>query len=336
MRRTVERSPIGGPTTPGQRDSSRTSGVDHTPPVRSGPLPSIGCRPSPSPPATSRPGISPRPSRGCWRASRPVSGIQTLLGVTGSGKTFTMANLIAQTGRPALVIAHNKTLAAQLCNEFREYPARQRGRVLRQLLRLLPARGVPAGDRYLHREGLVDQRRDRPAAPCRHQRAARTARRGHRRVGQLHLRHRVTRLYRDRLLLLTRRRGTSARRHLPQAGRGAVPAQRHGAGARPVPRARRRVRGPARQHGDRVSGLDVRRRGGVDRPFRRPDRRGPRVGRPRGHLAGDPLRHAAGHRPAGVAWRSGTSSRCVPTNSIATASSSRPTAFVSAPSTTWR
>ncbi len=45
---------------------------------------------------------------------------QTLLGVTGSGKTFTMAQVIAQSGRPALVIAHNKTLAAQLCNEFRE------------------------------------------------------------------------------------------------------------------------------------------------------------------------------------------------------------------------
>jgi excinuclease ABC subunit B len=45
---------------------------------------------------------------------------QTLLGVTGSGKTFTMASVIADVGRPALVIAHNKTLAAQLCNEFRE------------------------------------------------------------------------------------------------------------------------------------------------------------------------------------------------------------------------
>lgn len=46
---------------------------------------------------------------------------QTLLGVTGSGKTFTMANVIAKTNRPTLVIAHNKTLAAQLCNEFREF-----------------------------------------------------------------------------------------------------------------------------------------------------------------------------------------------------------------------
>lgn len=46
---------------------------------------------------------------------------QVLLGVTGSGKTFTMANLIKQMKKPTLVIAHNKTLAAQLCNEFREF-----------------------------------------------------------------------------------------------------------------------------------------------------------------------------------------------------------------------
>lgn len=46
---------------------------------------------------------------------------QVLLGVTGSGKTFTMANVIEKVQRPALVIAHNKTLAAQLCNEFREF-----------------------------------------------------------------------------------------------------------------------------------------------------------------------------------------------------------------------
>ena len=44
--------------------------------------------------------------------------MQTLLGVTGSGKTFTMANVIANVNRPTLVLAHNKTLAAQLCSEF--------------------------------------------------------------------------------------------------------------------------------------------------------------------------------------------------------------------------
>ena len=46
---------------------------------------------------------------------------QVLLGVTGSGKTFTMANVIANLNRPTLVLAHNKTLAAQLCSEFREF-----------------------------------------------------------------------------------------------------------------------------------------------------------------------------------------------------------------------
>ena len=46
---------------------------------------------------------------------------QTLLGVTGSGKTFTMANVIEELNKPTLVIAHNKTLAAQLYNEFKEF-----------------------------------------------------------------------------------------------------------------------------------------------------------------------------------------------------------------------
>ena len=46
---------------------------------------------------------------------------QVLLGVTGSGKTFTMANIIAKMNRPTLVLAHNKTLAAQLCSEFKEF-----------------------------------------------------------------------------------------------------------------------------------------------------------------------------------------------------------------------
>ena len=46
---------------------------------------------------------------------------QTLLGVTGSGKTFTMANLIANLDRPALIISHNKTLAAQLYSEFKNF-----------------------------------------------------------------------------------------------------------------------------------------------------------------------------------------------------------------------
>ena len=46
---------------------------------------------------------------------------QIMLGVTGSGKTFTMANIIAAANKPTIVLAHNKTLAAQLCSEFKEF-----------------------------------------------------------------------------------------------------------------------------------------------------------------------------------------------------------------------
>jgi hypothetical protein len=115
---------------------------------------------------------------------------QVLLGVTGSGKTFTMAHVIQATQRPALILAPNKTLAAQLYGEIPSVLPRQRGRVLRLLLRLLPARGLRAAHRHLHREGKLDQRADRPDAPLRHPRAAGARRRDHRRLRVVHLRHR--------------------------------------------------------------------------------------------------------------------------------------------------
>ena len=77
---------------------------------------------------------------------------QVLLGVTGSGKTFTMAKVIEKTGRPALVLAHNKTLAAQLYHEFKSFFPVERGRVFRQLLRLLSAGSVHSVGRHLHRK----------------------------------------------------------------------------------------------------------------------------------------------------------------------------------------
>ena len=75
---------------------------------------------------------------------------QTLLGVTGSGKTFTMANVIAECNRPTLVLAHNKTLAAQLCTEFQDVFPQQRGGVFRLLLRLLPAGSLYPQHGYLY------------------------------------------------------------------------------------------------------------------------------------------------------------------------------------------
>ena len=74
---------------------------------------------------------------------------QTLLGVTGSGKTFTMANVIQNLQRPTLVLTHNKTLVAQLYGEFKQFfPENAVGYCV--LLRLLSARGVYAGHQYIH------------------------------------------------------------------------------------------------------------------------------------------------------------------------------------------
>ena len=99
-------------------------------------------------------GDQPRAIEELSRSLQAGERYQTLLGATGTGKTATMAWIIEQTQKPALVIAHNKTLAAQLCNEFREFFPRERRRVLRLLLRLLPAGGVRPAGRPLHREGL--------------------------------------------------------------------------------------------------------------------------------------------------------------------------------------
>jgi excinuclease ABC subunit B len=67
---------------------------------------------------------------------------QTLLGVTGSGKTFTMANIIQKVQRPTLIISHNKTLAAQLASEFQDFFPDNAVHYFRLLLRLLPTRGL--------------------------------------------------------------------------------------------------------------------------------------------------------------------------------------------------
>ena len=65
-------------------------------------------------------GDQPRAIEQLTKALESGSKFQTLMGVTGSGKTFTMANVIARFNKPALIISHNKTLAAQLYEEFRE------------------------------------------------------------------------------------------------------------------------------------------------------------------------------------------------------------------------
>jgi len=87
---------------------------------------------------------------------------QTLLGVTGSGKTFTMANVIANIGRPTLVLAHNKTLAAQLCNEFRElFPDNAVEYFVSYYDYYQPEAYVPSSDTYIEKEAQINQEIDR-------------------------------------------------------------------------------------------------------------------------------------------------------------------------------
>jgi excinuclease ABC subunit B len=87
---------------------------------------------------------------------------QTLLGVTGSGKTFTMANIIARVGRPALVMAPNKTLAAQLCNEFREFfPENAVEYFVSYYDYYQPEAYLPATDTYIEKDSSINQEIDR-------------------------------------------------------------------------------------------------------------------------------------------------------------------------------
>ncbi len=97
-----------------------------------------------------------------------VSGIrngmkkQTLLGVTGSGKTFTMANIIAKVNKPTLVLAHNKTLAAQLCSEFRElFPDNAVEFFVSYYDYYKPEAYIPGRDLYIEKDALVNDEIDK-------------------------------------------------------------------------------------------------------------------------------------------------------------------------------
>lgn len=87
---------------------------------------------------------------------------QTLLGVTGSGKTFTMANVIAQTQKPALVISHNKTLAAQLADEFREFfPDNAVSYFVSYYDYYQPEAYIPRTDTYIAKDASINEEIDR-------------------------------------------------------------------------------------------------------------------------------------------------------------------------------
>ena len=97
-------------------------------------------------------------SNGVLRGDR----MQTLKGVTGSGKTFTMANIIANVNRPTLVLAHNKTLAAQLCTEFREFFPNNRVEYFVSYYDYYqPEAYIPNTDTYIEKDSDINDEIDR-------------------------------------------------------------------------------------------------------------------------------------------------------------------------------
>jgi excinuclease UvrABC helicase subunit UvrB len=107
---------------------------------------------------------------------------QTLLGVTGSGKTFTMANVIAQCDRPTLIISHNKTLAAQLYSEFKNFfPENAVEYFVSYYDYYQPEAYIPSSDTFIEKDPHLGDERAGLTARCR---------RGRQRV--LHLRSRFT------------------------------------------------------------------------------------------------------------------------------------------------
>ena len=87
---------------------------------------------------------------------------QTLLGVTGSGKTFTMANVIEKLQKPTLVIAHNKTLAAQLYNEFKElFPNNAVEYFVSYYDYYQPEAYVPSTDTYIEKDSAINDEIDK-------------------------------------------------------------------------------------------------------------------------------------------------------------------------------
>ena len=94
---------------------------------------------------------------------------QTLLGVTGSGKTFTMANIIEKVNRPTLVLAHNKTLAAQLCSEFKEFfPENAVEYFVSYYDYYQPEAYIPGTDTYIEKDSAINDEIDklRHSATC--------------------------------------------------------------------------------------------------------------------------------------------------------------------------
>src|SRR3954453_9740216 len=118
---------------------------------------------SPFPPA----GDQPRAIEQLVQGLREGRGHQTLLGVTGSGKTFTMANVLARMGRPALGVSHNQALAAQLYGEFKEFfPFNAVRYFVSYYDYSQPEAYTPQRDIYIEKDASINDEIERLRLPC--------------------------------------------------------------------------------------------------------------------------------------------------------------------------
>ena len=247
-----------------------------------------------------------------------------------------MAATIAEVQRPSLVIAHNKTLAAQLCNEFREFfPENAVEYFVSYYDYYQPEAYVPAQDLYIEKDSSINDEIDR----LRHAAtAALFARRDVIIVASVSCIYGIgsPQVYNEKMQLFKVGGRDRPRRGPPQAGQDAVPAQRLGARPRHLPGPRRGARDHALLRRVGLPDLALRRRDRGDPALRPADRRDPRHDRPRLGLAGLALRD---QRRDGRARRRGDPRRTrerAPRNSRPRASSSRRTGCASAPPTTSR
>ena len=232
------------------------------------------------------------------RASTPGSTFQTLLGVTGSGKTATMGFVIEKVQKPTLVLAHNKTLAAQLCSEFREFfPDNAVEYFVSYYDYYQPEAYVPHQDLYIEKDSSINDEIDR----LRHAATAVAVRargRDHRRLGLVHLRDRLAGPLQGEDAAAQAGRVDRPRRDAAPARLDAV--RRNDAN---LARGNFRVRGEVLEvhpvlRRERLPDPAVRRRDRADPALRPAHRRDPPRARPRLGLAGDPLRDLRRHHRA--------------------------------------
>ena len=202
-----------------------------------------------------------------------------------------MAWTIEEVGRPTLVIAHNKTLAAQLCNEFREFfPANAVEYFVSYYDYYQPEAYVPQADLYIEKDSSRNDDIDR----LRHSATSIAAARGATSSSSPRCRASTASArrseYKERVVFVNVGEEQDRDQMLRKLDRHPVRPQRHAARARPLPRPGRRRRDPAGVLGDRVPHLVLRRRGRADHPLRPADRRGAVALRHDHDLPGDAVR----------------------------------------------